>query len=149
MEIKLYTTTSPRKKIIKSLNNLNTLNGTFRSQTSAMSPTFTIEIGNEIMQYNYCYIPIFNRYYYINKIKALRNNLFELELTCDVLMSNADAILSNVAIIDKVEQNESAYLYINDGSYVNTNRMKNSIINYPQGFLDNGEFILITAGGMG
>ena len=149
MEIKLYTTTSPRKKIIKSLNNLNTLNGTFRSQTSAMSPTFTIETGYEIMQYNYCYIPIFNRYYYINKIKALRNNLFELELTCDVLMSNADAILSNVAIIDKVEQNESAYLYINDGSYVNTNRMKNSIINYPQGFLDNGEFILITAGGMG
>lgn len=148
MEIKLYTTTSPRKKIIKSLNNANVLNGTFRSQTSAMSPTFTIETGYEIMQYNYCYIPIFNRYYYINKIKALRNNLFELELTCDVLMSNADAILSNVAIIDKVEQNESAYLYINDGSYINTNRMKNSIINYPQGFLDNGEFILITAGGM-
>ena len=148
MEIKLYTNTSPRKKIIKSLNNLKELNGTFRSQASAMSPTFTIESGYEIMQYNYCYIPIFNRYYYINKIKALRNNLFELELTCDVLMSNADAILSNAAIIDKVEQNESAYLYINDGSYVNTNRMKNSIINYPQGFLDNGEFILITAGGM-
>ena len=57
-------------------------------------------------------------------------------------------ILNNIAIVDKVEQSNSSYMYINDGSYVTTNRMKSTIINYPQGFLDNGEFILITAGGM-
>lgn len=148
MKIELYNTPSPNKKIIKTLENCKELNGTFRVQSSVMFPKFTLEIGCEIMQYNYCYIPIFNRYYYIDKITAVRNNLFELELICDVLMSNANEILNNIAIVDKVEQNNSSYMYINDGSYVTTNRMKSTIINYPQGFLDNGEFILITAGGM-
>lgn len=147
MEIKLYKTSSPRKKLVKDLTDGITLVGTLRAQSSVMSPTFTIQ-DTAVVGYNYCYIPDFGRWYYINGIDALRANLYELSLGIDVLMTYAAQIRNNYAIVDKVESLGAAYNYINDGSWVNTNRMKQSIINFATGFNDTGEFILITAGGM-
>lgn len=147
MEIKLFKTSSPRKKLVKELTDGITLTGTLRGQSSVMSPSLQIQ-DVAVIGYNYCYIPDFGRYYYINDINALRANLYELSLRIDVLMTYAEAIRKNYAIVDKVESFGSAYSYINDGSWVNTNRMEQSIINFSGGFNDNGEFILITAGGM-
>ena len=147
MEIKLYKTSSPRKKLVKDLTDGITLTGTLRVQSSIMSPSLQIQ-DIAVIGYNYCYIPDFGRWYYINGIDALRSNLFELSLGIDVLMTYAPDIRKNYAIVDKVENFGAAYNYINDGSWVNTNRMDQSIINFPTGFNDSGEFILITAGGM-
>lgn len=147
MEIKLFKTLSPRKKLVKELTDGITLTGTLRGQSSVMSPSLQIQ-DIAVIGYNYCYIPDFGRYYYINDINALRANLFELSLGIDVLMSYASEIRGNYAIVDKVENFGVAFNYINDGSWINTNRTDQSIINFPNGFNDNGEFILITAGGM-
>lgn len=147
MEIKLYKTSSPRKKLVKDLTDEITLVGTLRAQSSVMSPAFTVQ-DTSVVGYNYCYIPDFGRWYYINGIDALRANLYELSLGIDVLMTYAAEIRQNYAIVDKVENFGAAYNYINDASWVNTNRMKQSIINFATGFNDTGEFILITAGGM-
>lgn len=147
MEIKLYKTSSPRKKLVKDLTDEITLVGTLRAQSSVMSPAFTVQ-DTSVVGYNYCYIPDFGRWYYINGIDALRANLYELSLGIDVLMTYAAEIRQNYAIVDKVENFGAAYNYINDASWVNTNRMKQSIINFATGFNESGEFILITAGGM-
>lgn len=147
MEIKLYKTASPRKKLVKELTDGITLTGTLRGQSSVMSPSLQIQ-DIAVIGYNYCYIPDFGRYYYINEINALCANLFELSLGIDVLMTYADAIRGNTAIIDKMQPQKGAMLYINDGSYVNTNKMYQTVINFSNGFNDAGEFILITAGGM-
>ena len=147
MEIKLYKTSSPRKKLVKDLTDGITLTGTLRGQSSIMSPSLQIQ-DIAVIGYNYCYIPDFGRYYYINGINALRANLFDLSLGIDVLMTYAKAIRNNAAIIDKVQPQKGAMPYINDGSFVSTNKMYQTIINFSGGFNDNGEFILITAGGM-
>lgn len=147
MEIKLFKTTSPRKKLVKELTDGITLTGTLREQSSVMSPSLQIQ-DVAVIGYNYCYIPDFGRYYYINGINALRANLFELSLGIDVLMTYAEAIRGNAAIIDKMQPQKGAMLYINDGSYVNTNKMYQTVMNFSNGFNDTGEFILITAGGM-
>lgn len=147
MEIKLYKTSSPRKKLVKELTDGITLSGTLRAQSSVMSPSLQIQ-NIAVIGYNYCYIPDFGRYYYINGINALRANLFELSLGIDVLMTYAEAIRKNYAIVDKVQSFGAAYNYINDGSFINTNRMNQEIKNFSGGFNENGEFILITAGGM-
>lgn len=147
MEIKLFKTLSPRKKLVKELTDGITLAGTLRGQSSVMSPSLQIQ-DISVIGYNYCYIPDFGRYYYINEINALRTNLFELSLGIDVLMTYASEIRGNHAIVDKVENFGVAFNYINDGSWINTNRTEQSVINFANGFNDNGEFILITAGGM-
>lgn len=132
---------------MKELSDGITLTGTLRGQASVMSPSLQIQ-DIVVFGYNYCYIPDFGRYYYINDINALRANLFELSLGIDVLMTYASEIRRNYAIVDKVENFGVAFNYINDGSWINTNRTDQSIINFANGFNDNGEFILITAGGM-
>ena len=147
MEIKLYKTSSPRKKLVKDLTDIITLVGTLRAQSSVMAPTFTVQ-DTAVVGYNYCYIPDFGRYYYINGINALRANLFELSLGIDVLMTYAAEIRNNAAIIDKVQPQYAAMPYLNDGSFVSTNKMEQTVINFANGFNDAGEFILITAGGM-
>ena len=147
MEIKLYKTSSPRKKLVKELSDGITLVGTLRAQSSVMSPTFTVQ-DTAVVGYNYCYIPDFDRWYYINGIEALRSNLYELSLGIDVLMTYAEQILTNEAIIDKTQSGGSSYVYIDDGSIVNTVRHTVETINFPNGFNEHGEFILITAGGI-
>ena len=52
-------------------------------------------------------------------------------------------------IVNKQQGTENANLFLDDGSYVLENREFNSVINFPNGFNENGEYILITAGGGG
>lgn len=147
MEIKLYKTSSPRKKLVKELTDGITLVGTLRAQSSVMAPTFTVQ-DVSVLGYNYCYIPDFGRYYYINGIDALRANLFELSLGIDVLMTYSIEILSNSAIIDRTQIGTSANVYIDNGTFVSTSKLETDTYNFTNGFNDNPEYILITAGGI-
>ena len=147
MEIKLYKTSSPRKKLVKDLTDGITLVGTLRAQSSVMSPTFTVQ-DTAVVGYNYCYIPDFGRWYYINGIDALRSNLYELTLGIDVLMTYAAEIRNNTAIIDRTESGATANVYIDNGTFVNTSKLETATYNFSGGFNDTPEYILITAGGI-
>lgn len=147
MEIKLYKTSSPRKKLVKDLTDEITLVGTLRAQSSVMSPTFTVQ-DTSVVGYNYCYIPDFGRWYYINGIDALRANLYELSLGMDVLMTYATEIRNNTAIIDRAESGTTANVYIDNGTFINTSKLETATYNFSGGFNDTPEYILITAGGI-
>lgn len=147
MEIKLYKTSSPRKKLVKDLTDGITLTGTLRGQSSVMSPSLQIQ-DIAVLGYNYCYIPDFGRWYYINGIDVLRSNLYELTLGIDVLMTYAAEIRNNTAIIDRTESGTSANVYIDNGTFVNTSKLETATYNFSGGFNDTPEYILITAGGI-
>ena len=61
-------------------------------------------------------------------------------------MSYKDEILNLDCIVNKQENNSTPY--INDNSRIYENRNFTSIINFRNGFDDDGNFILITAGGI-
>ena len=147
MEIKLYKTSSPRKKLVKDLKDGITLVGTLRAQSSVMAPTFTVQ-DTAVVGYNYCYIPDFGRWYYINGIDVLRSNLYELTLGIDVLMTYAAEIRNNTAIIDRTESGNTANVYVDNGTFVNTSKLETATYNFSGGFNDTPEYILITAGGI-
>lgn len=145
MEIKLYISSDETNKIDKTITNEIVLTGTIKDETSVINPIILIEADN-LTQYNYCYIPLFKRYYFIKDITVVRNNLFRLFLDIDVLMSYKDEILNLDCIVNKQENNSTPY--VNDNSRIYENRNFTSIINYRNGFDDDGNFILITAGGI-
>ena len=64
----------------------------------------------------------------------------------DVLISFRRDILLLGVIADKQSMIDNGDEYIDDGSLVTDNLMFTRIINYPDGFLENPEYILITAG---
>lgn len=143
--IVLYNNSSTDNKINKSLTNSKNLSGTLREGCSMLEPSVLIE-SVSVPGYNYCYIPEFERYYFITNIRNERNNLWRLDLTVDVLESFATDIYKSSGIIDKQENTANSNLYINDGSFVTQSKEFHDVIGFSNGFIDDGEYILITCG---
>lgn len=148
MNIILYQTTSERERINKDLSSALYLSGALRGECSVTNPSFNIEVTNP-SDYNYCYIPDFGRYYYITNIVSVRTNIWRIDCDVDVLMSFRDAILNLDVIVSDISLGESPVsTYFSGEQWASTVRTKTDIINFPNGLLDNGEYILITSGGV-
>ena len=144
----LYKNTSDNRVISKNITLIKEVSIELKSNVDFISPTIFLQTFDGCEDVNYLYIEEFKRYYFVNNINHLTGGRISLSCSVDVLMSNKDNILSLSCIIDKQENASSNFSdkYIDDGSFVTECRTFNSIINFPNGFNDNAEFILITAG---
>lgn len=150
MQINLFTCNAERNKINKSnnINNRFVLDGAFRKSTSALNIEVDVEKTNPLIyKYNYMYIEEFGRYYFIDEIVSIRNGLWTIMATVDVLMSFKKDILESNVIIDKAEDEDISNLYLDDGSFVMDSRKYNEVKEFPSGLNENGSYILICAGG--
>lgn len=151
MRVTLYNTTSDNRALSKNIALIKEIDAELKDANDVISPTLKIQRFEGWEKVNYIYIKSFNRYYYVNTIKQLLGNTILLDCSVDVLMSNKDAIRNLTCIIDKQENSSIAYSdkYLDDGSFITECRTFNSILNFPAGFNNDGEFILITAGRIG
>lgn len=145
MNIHFYYNSSDNRCLFKKLLDETIYSGTLRNETSLIRPEITINSVTPI-RFNYAYIPDFKRYYYINSVKSIRNGLWELSLEIDPLMSFKGDIATLQVVVDKQAEKENGDEYIDDGSLVSQNLLFNTIINFSDGFNDNPQYILITAG---
>ena len=145
MDILLYNNTSERNALIKTLTNTTTYSGVLKDNCSVINPTFLLYETNPT-GFNYAYIAEFARYYYIVDVISISNGVWEITLMCDVLMSFASDILSSNAIIENTETNETTN-YLESEIYQALVKTKTDILEFPNGLLNSGEYILITAGG--
>lgn len=81
----LYTQNSENNALNKSLTLVNIINGKFNHSIGVKS--LNIDVTNIDMNFNYVYIPSLNRYYYIDSIEIISNDIRRLHLKEDVLMS--------------------------------------------------------------
>lgn len=135
---------SEQNKLDKTLVTITTLSGELKQETSIIDPVFVVE-GNlsDFRNSNYCTISTFNRSYFINNIKSVRNNLIELSCHVDVLSTYKTAIRNNMAICKRQENYWN--LYLNDGSFkVFQNPMVLTKL-FPSGFTS-PQFVLAVAG---
>lgn len=58
--------------------------GTLRNECDIMAPTIIIEYP-VMPEWNYVYIELFNRYYFVGGFVSLHNNVWAMSLVCDVL----------------------------------------------------------------
>lgn len=144
--ISLFKTTSENNRVVKTLTDEKQLSGELRNQTSVLNPSIRIESADNISTYNYAYISEFGRYYYITDIVSVRTNCWIVSLRCDVLMSYKDEIQGLNVILDNTQENGLSN-YISSPNWVNLVKTKTDIKVFPSGLSEQGEFILITAGG--
>lgn len=131
-------------RVTKSVDNLLTVSGTLKEETSIIDPVIKIECDlAAVIGCNYLSIPTFGRSYFVNNISSIRNGLVEFSCHVDVLSTFADSIKTNTAIIKRQEKKWN--LYLNDGSfkvYQNPTVLTKA---FPSGFTTQ-EFILAIAG---
>ena len=144
--ISLFKTASENNRVVKVLTDEKQLSGELRNQTSVLNPTIRIESADNISGYNYCYISEFGRYYYITDIVSVRTNCWVVSLRCDVLMSYKNEIQSMNAILNNTQETGLSN-YLASPNWVSFVKTKTDIKVFPSGLSEQGEFILITAGG--
>ena len=148
MNISLYKTNSEKNVVYKTLTNeVNFSEVTFKNPTEILNPVITISTAIDVEAYNYCYIPEFNRYYYISNITSVVNGLWTLNLSVDVLMSFKQYFAKFDVILKRSQTEYNKY--INDGEIVTAADNIISTIKFPQPPLNKQMyFILTTVGGV-
>lgn len=144
MIIEFYRNLSDPDTLNKNVTKLLELSGTLRNECDVEEPIILIE-NNGMISANYCYIPSFGRWYYIENQTIVRNNLIRLTLKVDVLYTYRTQISALNVIINNSSDNNDNYL--SSELWVAKVKTSTDVLNFPDGFNDSGEFILITAGG--
>ena len=149
MEIKLYKNLSENNVIGKTLTQIKSVEANLKNDVSVINPTLVLNYTANILESNYCFIPKFNRYYFIDEIVPITGDRSIVKCRVDVLESFKEDIKSLTVILDKSQSIYKSNKYLDDGSFVVENKDFNTIYNFPNGFNDEGTFILICAGGGG
>lgn len=121
--------------------------------TKNLEGVYNIDVEQPILRissfspinYNYCYIQEFNRYYFIDK-KNYNQGIWELQLDEDVLMSFLDDIYKQKAIISK-QESDPINKYYNDGTYKNEEKTFHKVIEFDDLFELGFDYIVTTIGG--
>lgn len=147
MEIVFYNNTSPNDALSKNIGQIKTVTGVFKENTPVENVECIITYNADILRdANYMYVSKFGRYYYC-RLETLPGNRIKVIGEVDPLMSFKSEILELSAILVNSEKTGiNKYLYDSDVFVANC-KHKTDIINFSNGLLDSGEFILITAGG--
>lgn len=150
MDVRLINTPDEQNVIGKVKTLIDTAQCTIKGNISYENPILLLAYdGNVSDQINYMEIPELNRCYFITDLINLTGGRYEVHGKVDVLESFKDAVLGLAAIVDKVNDQNTGNLFLDDGSFVVENKEFNTVLNFPSGFNSEGEYILITAGGGG
>lgn len=104
MTIEIGNCYNEKNSLTKSFTSNYSLPGNIKEPSSVIDPVILIEANlSMIAGCNYCYIPEFRRYYYINNMKTATNTTCTLSLHVDVLNSFADQIKSCAGYVDRNE----------------------------------------------
>jgi hypothetical protein len=109
MNITFYKTKSETNKINKTLSDALPITGSIKDNTNIVSPTIKVQYNANLLTYNYCYIPVFNRYYFVNSVE-IDGDILIISLSCDVLMSFKNDILSSKVRVIRSSSSKIKYL---------------------------------------
>lgn len=148
MLIHLCNTPDERNVINKDIRQVGDVNAIIKGDLSVEKPIFIFDFDGNADVINYMIISELGRNYFIDEVIHLTGHRYEIHASVDVLESFKGSILSLSCVIEKQEQDSLCNKYYNDGSYVSQEKEFIYSKNFPNGFNENGEFILITAGGI-
>lgn len=91
------------------LTSVGMLSGALRENCDLYRPSILVELP-ELPTFNYCYIGILNRYYYVESIQSVRYTLWQVNLKCDVLMTYKTQLLGLNAFVARSASHYNPYI---------------------------------------
>lgn len=149
MQVELCQNLSEKNIINKNISLIDTASCTIKGPLSVENPVLILDYDSDLQNINYIKIADFERSYFITDIVNLTGHRYQITCKSDVLESFKDEIMGLQVIIDKQQNLTDVNLFLDDGSFISENKEFNTVLNFPYGFNDAGEYILITAGGGG
>ena len=106
MDITLYNNKSANNKIDKDIKKIKDIsNVVLKEENSILSPKLLIQTNgiNNIKNINYIYISDFKRYYFVNDIIFISDDIIELDCGIDVLNSYKNEIYKLKGVIARTD----------------------------------------------
>lgn len=105
MKINLYAYKGERNVVDKTseLSFRGQLTGTLREECNLIYPRILISSEVDIYSFNYIRVSEFQRYYFVDNITVIRENLYMIECSVDVLYTYKEAIYNTNAFVDRNE----------------------------------------------
>lgn len=146
LSVTLMNNSSPVEQIGKELTSGPSESCALKENTSVLKPVIIIRSSDNIFSYNYMYIQEFGRYYFIDDIISVNNNLWEIHAHVDVLETYASAILSNSAVIRRQANQYNLYLDDPEFKTYNTETIQTLKFKGGSGFSKNLKYVLTVNG---
>ena len=143
MELILYKTNSDRNVINKELIDPKSLDIKLKRDELVESPNISCNRFEGIEDYNYAYIPNFERYYFIVDVEVLNKRIVRLRLNTDVLETYKTDILNSTVRASVAEIDSYVNVELNHDVRVNINK----IMLENTDFKNSETYILTTIGG--
>lgn len=101
MTIKVSKTKDDNIVVEKTLDGEKTLNNCEMVNTDILNPI--LKLSSDYASYNYCHIPSFRRYYFVNEVEAIPGGHCLLHCHVDVLMTWGAELLNTTQMIHRNE----------------------------------------------
>lgn len=138
-DINLYQNTSEGNRVDKTnyLTQVGNISGALRSSTSINDLVITYE-SKSVPNFNYVYIPIFNRYYFVDDITSENYSLWTLALSVDPLMTYKEAIINCNGFVDRCESDFNANIIdkkrvVEEGNTIEVDTVTNELFTNTSG----------------
>lgn len=138
MTIVLYNNNSNNKTISKNLSSATTIEGHLRDTTNIEYPQMIL--NGIYTAFNYCYIPMWQRYYFIEDI-FIHGNTTLIKCSIDVLQTYRNDILNSYALLNQAGNFNPYY----DGGYQFEPRNTMRRFDFDNPFNSDGTVVLVTA----
>lgn len=147
MQFTLYKLKSADNVINKTIAEPLTMQINLRRGVDIVTPVLRIEYadGDSPNKYNYCHIPVLERFYFIRDIQNITRNIWELHLECDVLETyKAEILASNARYSRSLRTGD--YQAVTLGELVKTDV---ALFESSSGFVSGNAMLLTTIGNGG
>lgn len=142
MLIKFYNTKSSNNTINKVLTDETEYNIRFKDMTDMLFPVIQLQ-SEDLIMFNYAFIPNFKRYYFVQKIELFPNGIYVIILKGDVLESFKDEILDCEGYVTK-QANINQYY---NADYASETRKEVDIYKSDKTLTDENSVVITTIGG--
>ena len=135
LSLSLYHNRSEKDVLFKDIQLIGSLTGTLRESCDVINPQIVIEYSG-VPDFDYVFIPYFNRYYYVSDVVSVKQSLWLISLKVDVLMTYKDLIKLQTAHVSRNE-----YKFDNDkrDSYISFD-IEHEVVYKPIQIADSGFF---------
>ena len=147
MEIIFYYNASDSRYSVKDITEVDRCTGSFKQPFNIIDPILQLSKAIDPLEYNYCYCPDVNRYYFITSQPSYEAGFYNISLHNDVIVNLRSQYIELGAIIARQENKFNAYL--NDSRYPVLNNQEVTTVYFPYGFSDSHQEILIPVNGGG
>lgn len=146
IEATFYNYNGKYNSLPKTLGTGTTLQGLLWDTYNVASPVITVR-HTLPFTFNYCYVPVFGKYYFINRVDVTGNDTARLELSCDVLQTYKDVILNSTGVVTTGD-NVNGYASNRVNVYDTRPHFKRiEFVDAKDTFKDDGKIIMVTIKG--